>query len=496
MKKTTKTIAAVISVLLIFSMLLSGCSLIKVDPERDSAQKLMTVGNEVVTKSVFNNTMASTELYYVSAGGSMPTGKELTALKETVLDSVVQVQVLAAKGKKDKLSVDEAAAKKTGSDNYDSLKKQADKKYNSVLENWCTNDESFKAYCIQNAVDSKYAEAAEQAYTDSIKKNPEDYFSKSVGQVNEEDVNRAEYIYYYIQAFLNAYATSGQALDTTDEKVMQETNTTIFQTIGKNRGYIKYCEENKIDISDKAVNEAQTTLGSNMKTYFQDDSSLSQYLESFNMALTKYKELQKNDAKAKAAADAIKDKMISDVEVSENDISAYFKKHKDEFDKSTVSACHILTDDKNLSNEIYNAAKDCKTKEDFEKVIKEYKEKEHVTEASDLGAFDKSKMVEEFSKKAFSMEVNTVSKPVKTEFGYHVIFVYDKKEEEVTLDAHKDEITKTIKEEKGEEAFSDFDEKLEKEQKVSFDDIKIGLENYIDELKTELSVTVYEDVIS
>ena len=46
----------------------------------------------------------------------------------------------------------------------------------------------------------------------------------------------------------------------------------------------------------------------------------------------------------------------------------------------------------------------------------------------DLGYFTKGQMVKEFEDACFSMEVGEVSAPIKTQFGYHLIHLTDKKD--------------------------------------------------------------------
>ena len=90
-----------------------------------------------------------------------------------------------------------------------------------------------------------------------------------------------------------------------------------------------------------------------------------------------------------------------------------------------------------------------------------------------------------------------MSKPVKTDYGYHVIFVYDKKTGTVSsAQDNKDSITTAVKEEKGSEAYTKLENSLKNGIKIKVDsDIKSATEEYVDQLKTELNVTTHENVI-
>ena len=66
--------------------------------------------------------------------------------------------------------------------------------------------------------------------------------------------------------------------------------------------------------------------------------------------------------------------------------------------------------------------------EDFTALAKELSEEPGAKESGgDLGFFPKDRMVPEFAEVAFSEKVGEISDPVRTQFGWHVIKVTEKK---------------------------------------------------------------------
>ncbi len=88
-----------------------------------------------------------------------------------------------------------------------------------------------------------------------------------------------------------------------------------------------------------------------------------------------------------------------------------------------VKASHILvkTEEEALKikEEIING-------KDFSQAAKESSLCPSGQNGGDLGYFSKGQMVKEFENVAFSMNKGEISNPVKTQFGYHLIYVTDK----------------------------------------------------------------------
>ncbi|HRJ68983.1 MAG TPA: peptidylprolyl isomerase [Beijerinckiaceae bacterium] len=84
--------------------------------------------------------------------------------------------------------------------------------------------------------------------------------------------------------------------------------------------------------------------------------------------------------------------------------------------------------------------------EDFAKVAGELsKDPGSGKEGGDLGFFTKDRMVPEFGEAAFGMKPGEISKPVKSQFGWHVIKLEERREKPVPpLEEVKEELTRYL----------------------------------------------------
>jgi len=111
----------------------------------------------------------------------------------------------------------------------------------------------------------------------------------------------------------------------------------------------------------------------------------------------------------------------ADTEKAEHD--AYDAAAKAQPPEPEVHARHILLPDEASAKA---ALARVKAGEDFAKVATELS-KDPGSEGGDLGWFTKERMVPEFSDAAFKMEPGQISEPVKSQFGWHIIKVEEKR---------------------------------------------------------------------
>ncbi|HTR45414.1 MAG TPA: peptidylprolyl isomerase [Thermodesulfovibrionales bacterium] len=152
--------------------------------------------------------------------------------------------------------------------------------------------------------------------------------------------------------------------------------------------------------------------------------------------------------------------------VSEKDVKEYYDAHKGEFAaNSQIRASHILV---KTEDEAKKIADQLKKGADFATLAKEKSiDTGSAKNGGDLGFFSRGQMVPEFEKVAVTLKKGEVSAPVKTQYGYHLIKVTDRKEgTPLEFDKVKDLLTQKLTAEKQKAVFDSYIEGLKSSYKV------------------------------
>lgn len=128
-----------------------------------------------------------------------------------------------------------------------------------------------------------------------------------------------------------------------------------------------------------------------------------------------------------------------------------------------VKASHILVEDEAKAKEL-KAKLDT---ESFEELAKQNSICPSKERGGDLGFFQKGQMVPEFEQAAFSMKVDEISEPVKTQFGYHIIKVTDvEKESTQTFEQARAQLEQELLNQKRQQAYLDYVKSLREKYEV------------------------------
>lgn len=171
-------------------------------------------------------------------------------------------------------------------------------------------------------------------------------------------------------------------------------------------------------------------------------------------------------------------KLGTEAEVSETEVQTFYDENRSEFERpAEVKASHILflvkPDD---SEEVVTAQLEkakaalgrAKKGEDFKELAQQLSEEPGAQQSGgDLGYFSQDRMVPEFSEAAFAMESGDVSAPIRTQFGWHIIKVEDKREEGLSpLEEVKEQLQAYLKADKQRRAVEELMKSLREQAQI------------------------------
>jgi foldase protein PrsA len=165
--------------------------------------------------------------------------------------------------------------------------------------------------------------------------------------------------------------------------------------------------------------------------------------------------------KAQMLQEAVQQKVYADIKLSDADLKKYFEdpKNASQFEvPESVDARHVLVKTKAEAEEVRALLEADNSDANWKKVAAKYStDPGSKGQGGSLGNFPKGRMVKPFENAAFDLEVNEISQPVKTQFGYHVIEVTKKTEgSKQTFEEAKATIEQQLKFQKQSTAWEDW----------------------------------------
>lgn len=154
----------------------------------------------------------------------------------------------------------------------------------------------------------------------------------------------------------------------------------------------------------------------------QFDATKAQFGDTFEQALAQ-NGLTEDSLKENIRITILQEKALKDQGIKEEDVKKYYEQMKTE-----LNGRHILVEDEATAKEVIEKIKGGAK---FADVAKEYSTDTGSAEkGGELGWFSVGAMVDEFNDAAYELELNTLSEPVQSDYGYHVIEITEKRDVE------------------------------------------------------------------
>ncbi|UCH46047.1 MAG: peptidylprolyl isomerase [Nitrospiraceae bacterium] len=198
-----------------------------------------------------------------------------------------------------------------------------------------------------------------------------------------------------------------------------------------------YQESQKIDI--EGIEEKIAERMKKAKEKYESNEEYASYLKT--RGLTE-KDVKESTRRSIAVDEYLKMKGIREPEVPEEEIRAYYNRHKRSFKREeTIMASHILImvkeEAKPEEREEARAKAESIRKgilagEDFAEMAKKHSTDSRASQGGDLGYINRKYMPSEFDEVAFALKESEVSEVVHTKHGYHIIKVTEHIPEGIT----------------------------------------------------------------
>ncbi len=193
--------------------------------------------------------------------------------------------------------------------------------------------------------------------------------------------------------------------------------------------YVQEAKTRGIKVSDAAIDaEVQKQYDSLLTSNGISEAQLTAYLDSQGKTLAGFKAEMRAAVVIQLTGQALDAEVGAGPAPTEDEVAAYFEKNLyTKYDVTEqVHAQHILVADLATAQSI---KKELDAGADFATLAAQYSTDTGTkNKGGDLGWFGHEQMVQQFEDAAFSLDPGQTSDPVKTQYGYHIIRVLERRE--------------------------------------------------------------------
>ena len=237
----------------------------------------------------------------------------------------------------------------------------------------------------------------------------------------------------------NALAAQQQINPTTSPEKYKKLLLNSSESMIEQLVIIKMAEVDSVEVLDRDVDRALERQIENIITQAggKEEAELA-----LGRKISDFKRAYRDDMKGKLLAEKYTASLTSGISITRGEVISFYNTYKDSIDPfpTLYKTRHLLLEIKPSENSLEKALlKTKKIREEiisglsFEEAAKKYSEDlGSKKNGGKLGYVPRGTFVQEFDKVAFTIDLNILSEPVKTQFGYHLIEVLQRSGEKVS----------------------------------------------------------------
>jgi peptidyl-prolyl cis-trans isomerase SurA len=198
-------------------------------------------------------------------------------------------------------------------------------------------------------------------------------------------------------------------------------------------------KDTTIQVSSKEVEESVKEQLDRVKAEFTEEEFKAQ-LKAEGLTESELKKRYRRQTREKMMTDRLIGAKLSRVSVSTREVKDFYESYKDSIpdQPEAVKLSHILLEI-GPSSETLDSLKSkaerirdlAQSGEDFARLASTYSDDPSGERGGDLGFFKRGDMIPKFEEVAFALDPGDISQVVETQFGYHIIKVEEKRDDQV-----------------------------------------------------------------
>ena len=218
-----------------------------------------------------------------------------------------------------------------------------------------------------------------------------------------------------------------------DYKRFQKLQLEILQSLVDQKIILEMAELDSIEVKEKDVDNA---LNKQIENFITQAGSKESAETSLGQSLKSFRREFWPEMRDRLISEQYQYSLLSNIKTSKEDVFSFFNTYKDSLPMlpALINLYHLLIvvkPGKESKNIAFETIKNLRTQilngESFEKLAQSFSQDPgSKSKGGSLGLVKRGSLVKEFETVAFTLEPGTISNPVETVFGYHLINVQEK----------------------------------------------------------------------
>ena len=241
-------------------------------------------------------------------------------------------------------------------------------------------------------------------------------------------VNDEIILYSDIEQAIMSYAYQNRINLQAHPEEIKKLRKDFFEQMVQKKLLLVKAEQDTLKVDDDRVQEAADRQYNNILRQVGSEKKL---IKMYNMPLSRIRSFIKKNIREQMLVEQVRSEIINRVKISRKEVEDFYHTYPDSIPElpETVKIGHILRNVRPSES----ALKKAKSKADslyqllmngadFSLLAQKYSEDPGSrANGGDLGYTEKGQFVPPFEEAAYKLKINEISKPVLTDFGYHII---------------------------------------------------------------------------